>query len=43
MLVYLTDGWGTFPAVEPHYPVVWAILKGGNKLVPWGTLVEVEL
>ena len=41
MLVYLTDTYGTFPEIEPDYPVVWAVL--GNGKVPWGETVEVTL
>lgn len=43
LLIYLTDGHGSFPPHEPPYQVVWAIMKGGNVNVPFGTVVEVEL
>lgn len=42
MLVYLTDMYGTFPSIEPDYPVIWASITPGYKQ-PWGELVEVEL
>jgi len=43
MLVYFTDGLGTFPKEAPNYPVVWGIIGPHTKQVPFGDLVEVEL
>lgn len=41
-LVYLTDGYGSFPSHEPKYPVLWgAIIKGVN--YPWGDVVDVPI
>jgi predicted metal-dependent peptidase len=42
MLVYLTDTYGTFPKMEPDYPVIWASIAEDVK-VPFGELVHVEL
>jgi len=42
MLVYLTDTYGTFPELEPDYPVIWASIAK-NVRVPFGDLVEVDL
>lgn len=36
-LVYLTDGEGEFPKVEPDYPVIW--LLTADVAVPWGRKV----
>jgi predicted metal-dependent peptidase len=33
-LVYFTDANGTFPEVEPNYPVLW-LIKGSTP-IPWG-------
>jgi predicted metal-dependent peptidase len=27
--IYMTDGFGDFPAIEPRFPVLWAIVPGG--------------
>lgn len=43
LFVYLTDGEGTYPAVEPNFPVVWAIMKGHRQDAPFGTVIEVEI
>lgn len=39
-LLYLTDGYGTFPQYEPPYPVIWLLNSSGD--VPWGQLVRME-
>jgi len=42
MLVYLTDTYGSFPAHEPDYPVIWgSIVKSPH--VPWGQVVEIDV
>jgi len=42
MLVYLTDMAGTFPKVEPDYPVIWgSIYPCDNQ--PFGEVVHVDL
>jgi predicted metal-dependent peptidase len=33
-LIYFTDAEGSFPEIEPDYPVIW--LVKGNRPVPWG-------
>ena len=42
MLVYLTDGFGEFPAEAPAHPTLWAITAGGIDagLVPFGEVVR---
>jgi predicted metal-dependent peptidase len=29
VLVYLTDGFGTFPSNTPDHPVLWVVTPGG--------------
>ena len=40
-LVYLTDGWGTFPRMAPRYPTVWGALANtlDPKQYPFGDVV----
>lgn len=40
-LVYLTDGYGTFPQKEPYYPVLWTLINEYN--VPWGRSTRLYL
>lgn len=40
-LVYLTDGYGTFPKQEPSYPVMWALTS--DVKVPFGFDVKLTL
>jgi len=40
--IYLTDLEGTFPSVEPDYPVLW-ISTTRNKVAPFGTTVFLDL
>ncbi len=40
LLVYFTDADGTFPKVEPPYPVIW-LVKGKSR-VPWGQRVQLN-
>jgi predicted metal-dependent peptidase len=42
MLVYLTDTYGSFPAQEPDYKVIWGSIVP-NPRVPFGQVVEVEI
>lgn len=43
-LVYLTDGYGTFPAQAPEYPVLWGnITPGYEKNYPFGEVVTIPL
>jgi predicted metal-dependent peptidase len=41
VLLYLTDGYGTFPEEAPEYPVIWGDISGQPKNYPWGDVVEV--
>ena len=38
-LIYLTDGWGTFPKDEPGYPVLWGSITDAH--YPWGEVVRI--
>jgi predicted metal-dependent peptidase len=41
-LIYLTDGFGSFPAHSPSFPVVWGnISKPGSVSYPFGDVVDV--
>lgn len=40
-LIYLTDLWGSFPAIAPDYPVVWAVYNGGTHQ-PFGERIDVQ-
>lgn len=42
-LVYMTDGYGSFPSEEPKYPVLWASISGKNVKYPFGDVVEIEI
>ena len=43
-LVYLTDGYGSFPKKAPgDYPVLWGDISGGNAKYPWGDVIQVPL
>jgi len=41
MLIYFTDGYGSFPAQPPDYPVLWAFTKD-HAPAPWGESVTIE-
>ena len=36
--IYLTDGYGDYPDIEPDIPVLWVITSGGldNESIPFG-------
>ena len=40
-LVYLTDGYGSFPKEPPPYPVLWVMTTDVQP--PWGEVVRIEL
>ena len=40
LLIYFTDGYGTFPDHEPHYHVVWVMTT--DVQTPFGHLIEYE-
>ena len=42
VLVYFTDGYGTFPDKEPSYPVIWASITPGYAY-PFGEVVDVKI
>lgn len=41
VLIYYTDGYGSFPEKQPDYPVLWALAKN-HKEPPWGAVIVVE-
>ena len=40
--IYMTDGFGDFPAIEPRFPVLWAIVPGGldEQSFPFGEAIR---
>ncbi|MEE9351453.1 MAG: VWA-like domain-containing protein [Thiotrichaceae bacterium] len=40
ILIYFTDGYGEFPALEAHFPVIW-LIKGKHP-VPWGQRIQLN-
>lgn len=40
-LIFFTDLAGTFPAVEPEYPVLWAAYRAGGATAPFGEVTTV--
>lgn len=43
-LVYLTDGYGSFPASKPAYPVIWGNISGpGAVNYPFGDVVDIPV
>ncbi|MHA2501978.1 MAG: VWA-like domain-containing protein, partial [Candidatus Kariarchaeaceae archaeon] len=38
LLIYFTDGYGSYPPSEPGYPVVWVMTT--DHMPPWGDLIE---
>lgn len=43
LLIYVTDGYGTFPEDEPPFPVLWLIPRGGvdREKVPFGSVIQI--
>jgi len=42
VLIYLTDGYGTFPETEPDQPVLWVVTAGGlaSHNFPFGSVAR---
>ena len=40
LILYFTDGCGSFGEFEPDYDVVWVLCRNGNKNIPFGTIIE---
>ena len=40
--IYMTDGFGDFPAIEPRFPVLWAVVPGGidEETFPFGEAIR---
>jgi predicted metal-dependent peptidase len=41
VLVFLTDGYGSFPATAPHYPIIWGSIALKPEGYPFGEVVMV--
>jgi predicted metal-dependent peptidase len=41
-LIYCTDGFGTFPAAPPAYPLVWIVTPGSKARFPFGQVIRLE-
>lgn len=41
-LIYLTDGYGTFPERPPAYPVLWLATAGTGATFPFGHVIVLE-
>lgn len=41
-LIYLTDGYGTFPTEEPMFPVLWVLSADGtsDEHIPFGSIIR---
>ena len=39
-LFYLTDGFGSFPAKPPPYPVLWIMTEHSRPDVPFGEVIR---
>lgn len=39
-LIYFTDGWGSFPSNEPHYPTLW-LHYGSEVAYPFGQVIDI--
>jgi predicted metal-dependent peptidase len=44
VLVYLTDGFGSFPKKAPDQPVLWVVTPGGltSENFPFGSVVRLR-
>lgn len=40
--IYMTDGYGSFPASPPDYPCVW-VINNNNVTPPWGEHIVLEV
>lgn len=38
-VIYLTDGYGTFPEQQPEIPVLWVLTSRGANLPPWAQVL----
>jgi len=42
-LIYLTDGFGSFPDRPPHFPVLWVMTEHSQPAVPFGEVIRMQL
>jgi len=42
-LVYLTDGYGSFPQAAPEYATIWGNISGDNAKYPFGDVVDIPM
>lgn len=43
VLLYLTDGYGSFPTEAPKYAVIWGNISGNQASYPFGDVVDVPI
>jgi predicted metal-dependent peptidase len=41
-LIYLTDGFGSFPPQPPSYPVLWIMIPNSRPDVPFGEVIKID-
>lgn len=41
-MIYMTDGFGTFPKTPPHYPCLWIVPENGSDKFPFGDVIRVS-
>jgi predicted metal-dependent peptidase len=39
-LIYLTDGFGSFPDKTPNYPVLWIMTPQARTEIPFGEVIQ---
>ncbi len=39
-VIYLTDGFGSFPERAPTYPLLWIVTEHGARDIPFGTVIR---
>ena len=41
VLLYYTDGDGSYPENKPQYPVIW-LMTSNSTIPPWGKIIKLE-
>jgi predicted metal-dependent peptidase len=39
VVIYFTDGEGTYPEIKPKFPIIWLLFEGNPKKIPYGRVV----
>ncbi len=42
LMLYFTDGYGTFGEFEPDYDLVWVLTGDGNRNIPFGRIINLK-